>query len=119
MTKVQLMAKLPPGEANGLAAHADEFIDDPGKLQLALAVLTRKRRVDDDDNLDVTAVIRIVRIEIVDRKDDVEALQRIMLRANEERTGQMVLPYETEKAIKDVFADFIADAVPDSEHDDE
>jgi len=115
MTKLQLLAKLPAGDANGLLPHADEFIDDPGKLRLAVAVLKRKRRTDDDDDLDVTAVVRIVRIEIVARKDDVEALQRIMLRANEDATGQPVLPYETEKAIQDVFRDFVAEPAKDDD----
>lgn len=116
MTKLQMLAKLPVGDANGLAPHADEFIDDPGKMRLALAVVKRKRRVDDDDDLDVTALVRIVRIELITRKDDIEALQRIMLRANEQRDGQPMLPYETEKAVNDAFRDFIAE-VETTDHD--
>jgi hypothetical protein len=115
MTKVQLMAKLPVGDANGLAPHADEFIDDPGKMRLALAVITRKRRLDDDDDLEVTAIVRILRIEIIERPEDVQELQRIMLRANEERSGQPMLPYETEKAINEAFKDFVAEAGSDDE----
>lgn len=117
MTKIQLLAKLPTGDANGLLPHADEFIDDPGKLRLAIAVIKRKRRTDDDDDLNITAVVRILRIEIVQRPDDVEVIQRIMLRANEDATGQPVLPYETERAIHDVFRDFVAEV--DTSNDDE
>jgi hypothetical protein len=115
MARIRLKAGLPNGEANGLTHHASAFIDDPDTLRLALVLLDTKAMTEDRDDGDTTALARVRRIELITEAGDVAALQRIMLRANEARTGRAMLPFETEKAIDDLFADFAAEAHRDDD----
>jgi hypothetical protein len=117
MPKIRLKAGLPSGESNGLVHHAASFIDDPDALRLALVLLDTKAMVEDRDDGDTTALVRVRRIELISDTGDVRELQRIMLRANESRTGKAMLPFETEKAIDDVFADFAAEGRPADDDD--
>jgi hypothetical protein len=118
MSNIRLKAGLPNGEANGLRDVADQFIDNPDDMKLALVLLDTKAVTEDRDAGDTTALARVRRIEVISRPDDVKELQRIMLRANEERTGKAVLPFDTEKSIDAVFSQF-ADEAPtdDKPHD--
>lgn len=117
MPRIRLKSGLPAGEANGLTHHAPSFLDDPDTLRLALVLLDTKAMTEDRDDGDTTALVRVRRIEIISSKDDVTALQRIMLRANEERTGKTMLPFDTEKAIDEVFSDFAAEGYKPDDDD--
>lgn len=117
MPKIKLKAGLPNGDANGLIHHANLFIDDPDAARLALCLVGTKSTTEDRDDGDITALVRVLRIELVTDKGDVTQLQRIMLRANEARTGKTMLPFDTEKAIQDVFADFAAEQPSDDDDD--
>jgi hypothetical protein len=114
--KVKLRAGLPDGEANGLTVEAGQFAEDPDTLRVAVVLLGTKAITEDRDTHDVTATVRVRRVEVIKRGDDVTALQRIMLRAHEERTGKTVLPLEMEGAVEEVFATWSAqvDADPDT-----
>lgn len=116
---IKLKAGLPNGEANGLLHHANLFIDDPDGMRLALCLLGTKSTTEDRDTAEVTALVRVLRIELVTDTGDIKELQRIMLRANEARTGRTMLPFDTEKAIDDVFADFARQPDDDKTHDDD
>jgi hypothetical protein len=100
--QVQLRAGLPQGEANGLKTSAGEFADkeDP---RLVLALVSPSRYVTDADTGEQRVDLKIRRVELVIDGDDMNALQRIMLRAHERRTGQAMLPFDTEQAIEEVF----------------
>jgi hypothetical protein len=119
MANIRLKAGLPNGEANGLRDMADKFVDEPDDMKLALVLLDTKAVTEDRDAGDTTALARVRRIELITRTDDVKELQRIMLRANEERTGKAVLPFDTEKTIDALFADFAAETPEDKPDRDE
>jgi hypothetical protein len=103
--QVQLRAGLPQGEANGLKSATSEFVDkeDP---RLVLALVSPSKYVTDADTGEETVQLKVRRVELVVDGDDVEQLQRIMLRAHERRTGQTMLPFDTEQAIEQAFREF-------------
>ena len=95
MTVIRLRSSLPKGSHNGLAGSAaDMFVREPSEMRLPLCLLDAKEIVDDLDSPERIVKVRVRRIEVI---------RRIMLRAHEERTGQMVLEYETEGEITRIF----------------
>lgn len=111
MGRVKLKAGLPVGDANGLLHHADAFIDDPERLRVAVVVLDTKSTTEDRDIADITATVRVRRIEVITDPADVEKAQHIALAANEGRTGKSPLPGIDGQAAGDItigqlFADW-------------
>lgn len=92
MGRIKLKAGLPVGDANGLLHHADAFIDDPETLRVAVVVLDTKSTTEDRDIADITAMVRVRRIEVITDPGHVEQVQEIALAANEGRTGKTPIP---------------------------
>lgn len=104
--KIKLAAGLPDGEANGLKAAVDLFLDDPAGARIGIVVFDTKGTAEDFDDGVVTATARVRRVEIITDTDDAQAAKRLMMRANEQRTGQTVLPLDLEADVDAVFASF-------------
>lgn len=101
---LKLKGTLPHGDANGLAAAAQAFIDRPGDMKIVVAILDTKTTEVDNDTGDSTAVARLRRVEVITDKDDGQMLTRLLVRAFERRTGHVALPLDLEDALIDVFA---------------
>lgn len=63
-------------------------------------------------------VLRVRRIEAIVRPDDARAMKRIMMRANEERSGQEMLPFDNEDELEAFFEEW-AQEKGDAKHDDD
>lgn len=109
MSKVKLKATLPVGEANGLMAFADQFIDEPSKLRVAVVVLDTKATTEDRDAGEVTATVRVRRIEVISDPTDIKTVQEIALSASEQRTGKTVLPFDTDEQASTPIGQLFAD----------
>lgn len=107
MPKIKLRAGLPVGDANGLTHHAPRIVESPKAYRVAIVVLKGKQNVDDFDDLDVTTILRMLRIELVTDKGDAEVLQRLMMRATEQRTGKAMLPFESEQDLESSFTEYM------------
>jgi hypothetical protein len=105
--QVQLRAGLPKGEANGLMGRAADFVTDE-EPRLVLALVSQSRLVTDTDSGDQSVQLKVRRVELILDGDDITQLQRIMVRAHERRSGQPVLPFDTEQAIEKVFQQYAA-----------
>lgn len=123
MTNVKLRASaLPKGDGDGISHHGPQFVAHPHDRVLCLALLNVREVVTDTTTHveSQTAIVGILRAEVVLDPDDVRALQRIMLRAADRRKGGAVLPMETEDEIDAVFAAFeSAELEPPKEDDDD
>jgi hypothetical protein len=110
--KIKLTSTLPQGEANGLRAAVDQFLDDPAGARIGIVVFDTKGTAENFDEQTVTATVRLRRVEIIGDTDDAQAAKRLMMRAHEQRTGQTVLPLGMETDIDEVFATFATKAKP-------
>lgn len=108
MPDVKNLAILPKGEANGLAAVADYLLKEPLRLRAALVLFDLKRGTEDYDQHDIVATVRIRRVELVPEAD-LAAVQQIIRRALEFRSGQAVLPLELEDELEAAFRDMVVD----------
>jgi hypothetical protein len=52
---------------------------------------------------EMKAKVRVRRVEVVTRPEDAAQMQRLLMRAFEERTGQVTLPLELEEDIRAAF----------------
>lgn len=112
---VRLSAALPEGERNGLLGEvAETFAKDTTGRQIVVALIEVQKVVNNIEKARQEVVLKIARVEAIVREDDVRAMKRIMLRASEERSGQTVLPFETEDEISAYFEQWAAE-VPDGE----
>jgi len=110
MPDVKSLAMLPKGEANGLSAIADDLIKEPNRLRAALVVFDCKRGTEDYDVHDTVITVRVRRVELV-LAQDLDAVEQMIRRALEFRSGQQVLDLELEDEIRKAFDDM---AQPDS-----
>jgi hypothetical protein len=113
---------MPKGDGDGISHHGPQFLANPHERVLCLALLGVREVITNTSTKenDQTAVLGIVRAEVVLDPDDVRALQRIMLRAADRRKGGAVLPMETEDEIDAVFAQFeSADLEPKRDEDED
>lgn len=112
VTSVRLSGILPPGAFNGLTEVADEFVGDTAGRQIVVALIEVKHVVQDVEKARQVVVLKIARVEAISREDDQRAMKRIMMRANEERSGQTVLPFDTEDEIDSFFGEWAAEQAP-------
>jgi hypothetical protein len=103
MPDVKGTALLPKGEANGLAAIADELIKDPLRKRAALIIYDLRRGTDDYDQHDVVATVRIRRVEPLMPADLKNAELMIRRAASARITGGEQLAFEFEQAIEEAF----------------
>jgi hypothetical protein len=116
MPDVKSQALLPRGEANGLAAIADELGKDPRKLRAALVILDCKRGTEDYDVPDAKVItVRIRRVELL-LPQDLDAAEVMIRRALEFRSGQTTLELDLEDEIRQTFKEMQLD--PENPGDD-
>ena len=116
MPDINGRALLPKGEdASGLLAIADHLVKDPLRLRAALVVFDAKRGTLDYDADDTVVTVRVRRWELV-LPQDLDAVQQMIRRALEFRSGQTTLPLELEDEISQLFKSM---QEPDSPEDPE
>lgn len=108
MPDVKNLAILPKGDHNGLSAVADQLVKDPLRLRAALVVFDLKRGTEDYDARDTVATVRIRRVELV-LPGDMDAVQKMIRRALEFRSGLDVLPIDAEDELEEVFRQMALD----------
>jgi hypothetical protein len=113
MADVALGGRLPKGDGNGLSEIASQLIDNPSQTYMVVASIKLHKIQTDLEKDEVRAVTRIVHIEVVTDGDDSKAIDRIMARQLERRTGQTVLDFDTETAINDALREGISGAARD------
>jgi hypothetical protein len=95
-----LSGALPDGPANGLAAIADDLVDNPTRVHVAIILLDTVKitqRVDDGTRV---ATVRVRRIEPIRDPGDAATMRRLLQREFERRTGQVVLPFDLETDVR-------------------
>jgi hypothetical protein len=103
MPDVKANAILPKGEANGLAAIADELLKDPTRKRAALIIFDLRRGTEDYDVSDIVATVRIRRVEPL-LPDDLPNAELMIRRAAQARTiGGEQLAFEFEQEIEAAF----------------
>ena len=104
---VKLQAKLPAGDANGLADPdvIRRLLDDPGQMRVGIVIFKLRKVENDVESGDVTGKAEIHRIEAIldDTKGDASALERLLMRAYERRTGATTLDAELEDDVREAF----------------
>ena len=103
MTK--LVGNLPKGDSNGLDALARALIDSPRTVHVVVALLDCKKITTDSDTGETEPTARIRRIEAITDSDR-ELAAKMLRRALERRTGQVVLPFDLEEDMRSAFGDF-------------
>ncbi len=102
MPDVKSTAMMPKGEQNGFAAIADELVKNPNQLRAALIVFDAKRGTEDYDLHDTIVTVRIRRGELV-LPQDLNAVEQMIRRSLEFRSGQTTLDLELEDEIRLAF----------------
>ena len=77
---------------------------DPHKVHVLIALVDSSRIVTDTDTDDSSPVVRIRRVEVV-QKQDLKEAERLLRRALEARTGQTMLDLELEDELSGIFKD--------------
>lgn len=97
-----LSGKLPKGDRNGLDELVAQFVKDPHRQHIVIAVVDVGKIVQNVDTGDFEPTLRILRIEQISPEDarDAETLVR---RSLERRVGSTVLPFEMETEISAIF----------------
>lgn len=114
MTGISVSGALPAGDGNGLAAIFDRLTDESDTSKfVAIAILDCKNYKYDKDTKEKIPVVRIRRIEVITRTDDVVIAERLLRRALDQRTGRQALPYDVEEAVEGVFLAAEPDDNPD------
>lgn len=90
---------------HGLGALQAELIDTPERRHIIIAVIDCKKVTTDYDSGEIEPTARILRIEAVTRQD-YPLVEQLMRRSLEVRHGQPTLPFDTEREIHALFADF-------------
>lgn len=102
--KFKVVAK---GDANGLADQSaiQQLLDDPTKMHVGIVIFNAPKSETDMETDTETIEIRMRRIEAIfdDRLGDASALQRLLIRATERRTGETVLTSELEDDVRAAF----------------
>lgn len=96
---VKLGTRLPKHERNGLGSILLDLLREPYKQHVAIVILDTGKITRDLENEDVIPTARIRAIEPVRGGVDVGELRRILLRAYEDRTGQVELPADWEAVL--------------------
>jgi len=100
MTK--LASSLPQGDANGLVAIARALIDEPRRVHVVVALVDCKKTTTDNDSGEIVPTARIRRVEAIGG-EDLKLAQKMLRRALERRTGQVVLAFDLEEDLRAAF----------------
>mgnify|MGYP001562059101 CR=1 FL=1 len=106
---MKLAAKLPIGDANGLAAIAGEMLDDPDQVHVCIVLVDCSKITTDTDSGDVVPTARIRRIVAIKDPQDGRKMRWILRRELQRRTGKTVLPCEMEEEIRSAFGEETSD----------
>jgi hypothetical protein len=96
-TRVSVVGRLPDGDGNGLAAIAAELETDPSRKRFGVVVFDVEEIQDKVRAGKNVVRVKILRIESIRDTNDGVALERLLQREFERRTGQAVLPLELEE----------------------
>lgn len=108
---VKLGGKLPKNEdQNGLDERFRQFMHDPGKPQVVIAIVQTSKITRDLENYDAVPTVTVRAIEAIDG-DDAGRLRSMLQRRHEERTGNLELP----AAWEEVLADMASPTLPHTE----
>lgn len=111
MTTIKLGGKLPKNDdRNGLPALYQDFVRDPSRQHVVVAVLDTAKIVNDIENYDTIPQLRILAIEPISG-DDAGTLRAMLQRHHADRTGNLELPAEWES----VLADMASPTLPHTE----
>jgi hypothetical protein len=99
----KLQASLPKGDGNGLGSMASELVADPAQVRVGLVLFDVGSLETATDSGEVTAKVRLRRIEVITHTDDAAVMRRILMRAFERRTGQTTLPFDLEQDVETAF----------------
>lgn len=104
---VKLSAKMPADfETNGIDAQAQQLIDDPEGLRIAVVWYDTQKVVIDTDSGDHIPTIRVRRIEPLGEHGEVsQAIRKAVGVAFEERTGRKPLPFDIVEITEERFSD--------------
>lgn len=101
---ISMSGKLPAGDGNGLSAIIPSLIrEDHGQFHVVIGLVDCKKFTTDKDSGETVPTVRIRRIEVVQREDDMRVARSLMQRALEERTGQETLPYDLQAEMEAAF----------------
>lgn len=101
----RIAGALPKGDRNGLVAVSGRMIEEPHGKHVAIVVFDCKSVAWNADTGDKIPTARILRIEVVRDRLDLEKLETLLRRALETRTGATVLPLDLEDEISELFAE--------------
>lgn len=114
---MKLGSKLPAGDANGLAAIAREMLDVPEKVHVAIILFDCSKIETEVDTGDVVATARIRRVEVIRDVEDMRRLRMLLVREYERRTGRLVLPFDMQEELENVFGRLTGSSDPDEAPD--
>jgi hypothetical protein len=104
---IKLQAKLPDGDANGLTDPAviSRLMADPTKMRVGIVLFNVAKVEMDTESGDEVAKTLIHRFEPIvdDSKGDASALQRLLMRGYERRTGTTTLDDVLEGDVREAF----------------
>lgn len=105
-------SRLPAGDGDGLAPITGRLLSQPDTMHVVIGICDCRKTVTDHDRHEAVPVVRIRRIEVIRRADDLPVAEKLMRRALEARSGQTVLPLDIEDELSQAFA-----AVEDEDED--
>lgn len=116
---IKLAAKLPDGDANGLLSPEviADLRNDPTRMRVGIVLINVPKWTDDLEADTETGQARIRRLELVldDTYGDASALQRLLTRAYERRTGSTTLDAGLEADVRAAFDQLDLSQVRDEE----
>lgn len=102
MTTIKLGGKLPKDDdRNGLYALYREFVRDPMRSHVLIAIVDTAKIIRDIENYDTVPQLRILAVEPIGG-DDAGTLRAILQRHHADRTGNLELPAEWEAVLADM-----------------
>lgn len=103
-SSVKLASSLPThDELNGLRFLANDIVESPDELVVAVVVLGTQKLTTDVETGDVVPTTRVRRVEPITNDEDRARLGNIATRALERRTGKTVLPLDLEDELREAF----------------
>ena len=111
MTTIKLGGKLPKDDdRNGLHSLYRDFVRDPSRSHVLIAIVDTAKIVNDIENYDTIPQLRILAIEPIDG-DDAGTLRAMLQRHHADRTGNLELPGDWEA----VFTSMASPTLPGTE----
>ena len=116
---VKLGTTSPEGDANGLADPEviRALMDHPMEMRVGIIIFNVPKSATDHDKGTVVGAAVVRRIEVVvdDTLGDASALQRLLMRAYERRTGTTTLDTELEDDVRAAFDNLKIEQVDESQ----